>query len=348
MISFEQAHEHIRGRSDAEVQDVVVRRLRGEDTAPAGDGYFGEPAEDLVIRLLQSDQLADATRRSVIAGCGEVYAEILAWCVPPRDATMRQQFADTVTRASRVAELTKRPEFSPLAGMVLTGFVHEPSSIPKDALRASVRAALAYVHPGDELQVPMWQVVLRTPDVAAYGFSGLLRIQPHSDRIEQASKELFSRQMIDDWPVDAPFLLRRAARARKSEGLIARVLRAIRQSDQVVTDGRSLWEAVQQLLQERSWTREWLGSLAIEVKPFEGIVSFENPRQQTGLIGQKFLITQEGQISYWSYRQQFDFYTRTTDYALRNKVNQDLERVMRQYGIAASLSTRILQDTKHA
>ncbi len=261
MIGVRLALDRIRDLTDDDVRELTVRRLMGEDTVPVGSGYFHEPAEDLVIELLRSADLDPAKRAAVVAGCRYVYGKVANWLLAADDYERPPELVAALLRVSGVADAGCCAELADHAAAILQFVIAKPV-IGKDLAVAAVTAALAHVQPGAEWQAPLWEAVLGRPDTAAYGITALLRIDPHSPRIERALSALWVHQAADAWPVDVAFLARSAARACGSDAIIFSMLTELKRQTQLLGDGRKVWEAVEDKLAERDWTRAWLEGFA--------------------------------------------------------------------------------------
>jgi hypothetical protein len=259
MITVEQAKKRITNLPVEAVCELVVRRLMGEDMAPVGNGYFDEPSEDLVIQLLRCEDLPGPTGDAVIEGCLHVYGQLFAWLHTTKSLLAPPSMTSTLERACSVADATGHPKLEGSAQALLS-FASKTPQFPDGSLWAVVRGALSYVKPSDETQVSLWETVLRTPSVSAYGFMALLTIDPYSNRIDRALVELFLHQVCDAWAVDTAFLMRRAARERQSNRVIESVLSDLQEQTSPPGTASNAWDEITRELKRRDWSREWLPS----------------------------------------------------------------------------------------
>lgn len=224
MISIQQAYKRISGLAADQVCELTKRRILSEDTVPVGEGYFGEPCEDLVIQLLRNKDLPEGTRRDVVSACELVYARLLAWLAAPSRADADCKLDHVATRLCRVVDVAEPDELRGHADAMLN-LALSAADLPPGVLPAAVRASMAFGCTPDH--IPLWVCVLRHPEVAGYAFNALLEIDPHADRIKEALITLWPRQLRERWNVDTAFLMRRAARAQGSEAIIEQVLSAL-------------------------------------------------------------------------------------------------------------------------
>ena len=214
MISQEQAIDHTAKLSLGRLRELTRQRLRGQDVTPVGSGYAAEPSEDLIIQLLKVSDLPPERRAAIIAGCKDVYKRLFAWLISPEEADKEATALGEVTiRLSRVVDVAAPDELRRQTDSLLR-LCSDPA-VASDVRAAAVRAAMSFQQTADH--APLWEELLESPDVAAYAFSALLNIDPHAPRIERTLRKLWQRQFEENWPVDTPFLARRAARARGSE-----------------------------------------------------------------------------------------------------------------------------------
>ena len=254
VISIEQAKNRISNLGTDEVRALTVRRLLGEDTMPVGRGYDEESSEDLIIQLLRANDLDSTIRAAIIAGCKEVYAQLWHWLVSPETCPTPGQPDEVAVRLCSVVDVAAPEGLQGPADSLLTLALDTPD-VSSEVRKAAVRAAMGY--PQAEAQVSLWEGVLRCPEVAAYGFNALLSIDPHSPRIERALKELWRRQVRDNWPVDTAFLMRRAAREQASDRIIRRVLSSLRADFEGSPARQHEWNKLRAELDRRVWTRGW-------------------------------------------------------------------------------------------
>lgn len=262
MITFEQANARIADMSDNSVRELSIARLTGEDQAPVGSGYFDEPGEDLVIQLLRCSNLSRSVGNAVVEACLEVYGRVFSWLHSTKDFRTPGDIPPTLERVCNVSDATGHPKLEGSAQALLS-FACKALQFPSGLLWHVVRGALSYVRPGDASQVSLWTQVLHQPDVCAYGFMALLTIDPYSNRIERALEELFLHQIRDAWPVDTPFLMRRAARQRGSKGVIENVLTELQEHMSFPGTRSDDWVAITQELTRRPWSRSWVPSSAV-------------------------------------------------------------------------------------
>jgi hypothetical protein len=243
---------------------LTIRRLTGDDVMPVGIGYFfDEPSEDLIIQLLLAKELTAERRCAVIDGCRDVFVcisnQILTfnYSTPSTDAT--------AMRLARVMDATGCAELSPLA-TIFFSCVLSIENISDDILLAAAIAALSGVKRGDEVQIPWWSAAVHRSAIAAYGFMGLLSIDPYSPRIAQALEELWVRQLINQWPVETPSLAREAARVQGSDAIISHALRALSNRNEQLQSGKSLLQGIAEQLAAKDWSRAWLAFLPENAK----------------------------------------------------------------------------------
>lgn len=280
MISTRQAYDWISDMTPDEVRVLTAHRILGEDTMPVGGGYFDEASEDLVIQLLRNDELPEDVRSAVVSGCCDVYAQLLAWLAAPG---MRQNGLgreEVATRLCSVVDVAAPQELRGRADALLN-LALSAAELPSSLLSAAVRATMAYAH--TRSHIPLWEEVIQSPEVAAYAFNALLEIDPHADRIEQALVTLWQKQLREDWRVDTAFLMRRAARARGSETIIARVLLSLDDELARLPEGQQLRQNLEEELQRRDWSRSW-GHFAQPETPSGEIPSRQSPHGQERLI----------------------------------------------------------------
>jgi len=249
MITLDQAYERIRGLSTKEIRELTVRRLRGEDAMPVGSGYTDEPSEDLVIQLLRNPKLQKSKQKAVLAGCKDVYAELLRWLASADGDIKDSLLPEALLRVCRVVDVAAPKDLSLLADTMLT-IVRGKPGIPADVLAAAVRACMGFDQtPGS---IPLWEELLEIPEVAAYALNVLVTVDPDRERTKARLVELYRKQIEDGWPVDTAFLIRRAARIQGDPKMIEEVLTALQLE--------KCWPQVQSSLALRKWSKIWLPS----------------------------------------------------------------------------------------
>lgn len=355
VISIEQAKNRISNLGTDEVRALTVRRLLGEDTMPVGRGYDEEPSEDVIIQLLRAGDLDSTIRDAIIAGCKKVYARLWHWLVLPETCSSPGQPDEVAVRLCSVVDVTAPEGLQGPADSLLTLALDTPD-VSSDVRKAAVRAAMGY--PQSEAQVSLWERVLKRPEVAAYGFNALLSIDPRSPRIERALKELWRRQIIDDWPVDTAFLARRAARERDSDSIITGVLSALRR-EFGSSDGQKYWKSIEAELQRRPWTRDWMHTVE-DVRQSEfPMLNLQKKRfDYSGLfIARGFhahspdrlrLVYSEGPETHNLYGQYIAVYTQLADFKPRVDVNEWINRFSETYRITRSESSILDWDVNYA
>ncbi len=254
MISVRQARERIRGLAAEEVRALIVRRIMGDDARPVGGGYDDEASEDVVIQLLKADDLDAGTRAAVVAGCAEAFSRLWQWLQQPQTCP-RAGLADEVAiRLGTIINVASPPTLQADAYALLE-YALRKRGVSTEVRRAAVWAAMGFTP--TENDVSQWEKVLRCREFAAYGFDVLLSIDPHAPRIERALGELWQRQVVHDWPIDTPVLMRRTAQQRGSDEVIRRVLSSLR-NQSVDADGGAVWDQIATALKRRKWSRPWL------------------------------------------------------------------------------------------
>ena len=240
MISQEQAVSRIRGKTAEEIRRLTRARLLGRDVAPVGDGYLDEPAEDLVIQLLGTQDIGE----SVLDGCMEVYGELLSRLASLGQTPLEQEWAAIAVRLCRVVDVVSPQELESHADSLLT------LALANRSMESNVVA--------------------------------LLKINPHAERIVESLKVLWRRQVLDEWPVDTAFLMRRAAREQRSTDVIARVLSSLRTEDHATPEGDKCWPKVKAEVERRAWSRKWLdfpvGSKDVRPSPVMLDIDSDNSR----------------------------------------------------------------------
>lgn len=251
MISIEEAKKSISGLGVTEIRELTTKRLLGKDVATFGSGHSSEPCEDLVIQLLRDPNPAEDIRKAIVASCEDVYAKVLEWLARPNYQNEIPYWQDIVIRICRVVDSAAPVELAGHANSIMALVLAKGYEVPQ-VLGAAVRACMGYK---DKSMLTMWeQIIDKYPNVAAYAFNALLKIDPTSEKIEEYLKILWRRQTVDSWPVDTAFLMRRAARVRNETALIYRVLLKLKNSD------LSLWKKVEKELKE-PWSQQWLEGL---------------------------------------------------------------------------------------
>ena len=115
----------------------------------------------------------------------------------------------------------------------------------------SVRAVIGLMgYEKDRSEIPFWEDVLTNKDVAAYAFNALVDIDPFLPDIPQYLRTLWQKQLLEDWPVDTAFLMRRAAREQGGMELIESVLKSLRAPE--------MMDRLKKELARRAWSAEWL------------------------------------------------------------------------------------------
>ncbi len=247
MITIQQALERTEGLSEQDLQELTRDRLLGDDVAPVGSSYTGEPPEDLVIQLLRNPDLPPKTRQAVIEGCKEVYVQLQGALVRPGKDTGRDWQTVAVHLCGTV-DVASPPELKGLVYALLDLILYGSDAISPAFLPPAVRAAMGYDQSVD--RIPVWEQILKNhPPVAAYAFSALLTIVPRSSTIEKYLQLLWEKQVRQEWPVDTAFLMRRASR-KYGHGLIGRVVRWL--------DEQSYANEAVAELKRREWSRNWV------------------------------------------------------------------------------------------
>jgi len=250
MISVEEARRRIENLGVDGMRELTKKRLLGVDLCSFGSAHSSEPCEDLIIQLLRDPSPEEGQRRGVVAGCADIYAKLLEWVASPDRDQTGSSWMDVAIRISRVVDVTAPIELVGHANSLLELVRAEGDKVP-ELLGAAVRACMGYKR---DSMLPMWEGIIRTcREAAAYAFNAILKIDPGYYMIEEHLRRLWEKQVLDNWPVDTAFLMRRAARIRKQEALIGEVLSKVREED--------WWGAVKEELGKRRWSREWLGRL---------------------------------------------------------------------------------------
>jgi len=251
MISAERALNSIRGKSVEEVREFARNRILGADIASFGSGHSNEPSEDVVIQLLGNPELGAEKRKAVVEGWMDVYREVRESLDELDYDEDIKKWKDVVVNLCRVVDIAEPPEFKKYVKRLITELLDE-ESCPGELLGAAVKAYMAYAQ--DEKSVRFWEdEILTNKDVAAYGFNALLDIDAGNPRIKEHIFELWRLQLEENWPVNTPFLLRRAARLRDETALIYSVLQELKKDD-------SLWEKIEKELNQ-PWSQQWLKRL---------------------------------------------------------------------------------------
>lgn len=247
MISFEIARKRISGLDSEKIRELVKNRLLGTDTTSLGSGHSTEPSEDLVIQLLSDPDQDDVTRETVIAGCEDVYGNLLGWLAGADYEEKISHWQDVVTRISRVVDVTGPQELMGHANSIMRLALQRADKIP-EVFGATVRACMGYK---DRSMLPVWESIInKYADVAAYAFNAILNINPKSNKIEMYLKSLWRQQVTNDWPVDTAFLLRRSARLKGEKDLIYRAILSLKKE--------GYWDKVEKILKEKPWSAKWL------------------------------------------------------------------------------------------
>lgn len=251
MISVERALNSIRGKSVEEVREFASNRILGTDIASFGSGHSTEPSEDVVIQLLGNPELDADKRKAVVEGWMDVYREVRESLDELDYVENINKWKDVVVNLCRVVDIAEPPEFKKYVKRLITELLDE-ESCPGELLGAAVKAYMAYAQ--DEKSVRFWEdEILTNKDVAAYGFNALLDIDAGHPRIKEHIFELWRLQLEENWPVNTPFLMRRAARLRDETALIYSVLQELKKDD-------SLWERIEKELNQ-PWSQQWLKRL---------------------------------------------------------------------------------------
>ena len=254
MITAEQALHWIENRSPAELERMTEERLLGHDTTPVGSGYFDEPPEDLVIVLLRQQDLDSQVRKAVLEGCRGVYSRLSNWLLS-KDRDEGEYWREVAFRFGCVLDMAKPSELHGLGQCLLT--LEKSMENPDTALlRSAVIGLMGYRKQRSE--IPLWEDLLTYEAVAAYAFNALVDIDPYLPDIPRHLRTLWEKQIAEGWPVDTAFLMRRAARERRSRALIGHVLSSLR--------GREFWNRVETELERRPWSAAWTDSIPYTVE----------------------------------------------------------------------------------
>lgn len=270
MITAEEAKRHIAGLQPDRLRELTKQRLLGEDSVSVGTGNSDEPAEDLLIQLFRDDSLEAGSRAAVLAGCKDVYAQLLRWLASPANLEP-VKWPDVATRLCRVVDIAAPPELGGRADAMLS-LVLDNADVPVEVLTAAVRASMAYEQ--TEESIPRWKRLLDNPHVAAYAFNALLAINPRMPLIEAALKRLWKRQLLEGWSIDTAFLMRRAIRAQTSEEDKRSLIRGVLCE---LPSSAALWAKLSGELQRREWSRQW-----------HRLVFEEQARRKVNLMHQQF------------------------------------------------------------
>jgi hypothetical protein len=263
MITKELAAQYIISYSKEEtiIRTLAKERILGDDMTTVGSGYMLEPSEDLLIQVLRNEALPALYHRAVINGCIDVYEEAKSWLFDnPRQ--LNENHIDAFTRLCSIVDMVSPPELKPYSDDFLLSI--KKGNYHIKVFQAAIRAAMGYQIP--ESARSFWEEIFDNRETSAYAFNALLSIDPISPKINQYLKKLFVKQVNDKWPVDAPFLLRRAARLQKEKqpdqknNLIYLVLTRLHNENK--THG-GCWKDIQTLLEEQKWSKEWLKSLHV-------------------------------------------------------------------------------------
>jgi len=256
MITTQQAFDRIRDLSEQEIRELTRNRLLGEDVAPVENSYTDEPSEDLVIQLLKNGDLPEAIRKAVTAGLMDVFLDLQKNALLHRDNTTQRDWRTVAVRFCATLDVASPPELGSVANALLD-LVLGHSGLKRAFLAPAVRATMGYSQTSD--RIPAWEKILNDePSVAAYAFNVLLTIDAQSPRIEQYLKTLWEKEILEDWPVDTAFLMRRAWRKRADDSIVVNVLQWLR-------GNRRAWDGVLSKLQRREWSRNWLKLLWMSI-----------------------------------------------------------------------------------
>jgi len=297
----DKARARIESLDAAQVRALIRRRLMGDDTAPLGTQHDLEPSENFVIELLIDDRLPAEKRVAVIAGCEEIYGEVLRWLAQPTNTGDAPDWVDTTIRLCRVVDMAKPAELSRHVTWLLSPAMDSPR-IDMEVRAAAFRAAMAYSTSKD--QYPLWERVLGFPELAAYGFNAILTIDPQSYRVEACLRQLWVRQLEEDWPIDCAFLTRRAARESGSNRLTADVIQWLADKYHVGTRPVPTWAKLIHELDRRDWSREWLrgivptGLASSKDDPNTMVMRLESRWGATRLVRKHFIERKLGAVGF--------------------------------------------------
>jgi len=264
MTLKDQARLYIKNMTNGRIRKLTRDRILGADIYSVFYGCgFGddEPSEELIIQLLRDSELPGNVREAIMKGCGDIYAKIVDWMILGEfnDNRLRNARAknssDVFIRFCWIIDIVSPPELENYARCLMATLMNQSRNVNicPGILQAAMRAYCGYTN---AIDISFLKSLLRVPNLSAYAFSALLSIDPMSSNIEKALKTLWYNQMVFDWPIDAAFLARRAARLRGSDAIIKKVLTALRKDsrEKVVCN----WRKLENELERREWSRAWL------------------------------------------------------------------------------------------
>lgn len=314
MISIEDAKQRISGLNEDEIYELTRNRLLGTDSTPFASGHSFEPSEDLVIQLLSDPTPGADVRKAVLEGCADVYAKLLGWLASPKHEERISYWQDVSIRISRVVDVTAPVELMGHANSILELALQKGEKM-SELLGAAVRACMGYKN---KSMLAMWKGIIdKYPNVAAYAFNALLEIEPGSIEIGEYLRILGQREVVDGWPVDAAFLMRRAARVSGNESLIYSVLLKLR------NEGQPIWDKVEKKLRERIWSKKWLEKLA-DWKPSRDLGFGEKEIRAGGKRGKKIEMVYLEGIGPGAYYQLLGWKSEYFDDSSQNRIRRHI------------------------
>lgn len=249
MITTQHARQALHGFEPDALRDLVGEVLLGKRFLPLSARGFDEMPEDVFVAILSAPEAPE--RPAILDGLIRFLAQVAAALF---DSTrpLADELRPALDHLAALISLANPPDlksrFLPLVELAIKDTRLDPK------LRASlVRPAVSYASPGDEPH--LWETCITQPDLAAYGFSALLRIDPASARIPQHLKQLWVGKLEGRLPIFVADLTRRAIKARGSDAWVKPMFKAIAENHP------DLIPQLREELTRHPWSAPWAQGL---------------------------------------------------------------------------------------
>jgi len=166
-------------------------------------GWFDFPAEDILVQCLKNPETPPWIFDAIIAACKKVGAEFSYKLLSPKKDDLQDGQTFPLERLLRLVHLVKLGELQSLLLALMASIIPRARDFP--GLARSVLSAFS-AYPQKQSDAVFWEEYIEIPDFAAFAFRQLVSINPNSPQIKENLKELWKKQLKQNWEIDAAFL----------------------------------------------------------------------------------------------------------------------------------------------
>lgn len=211
MITTEQAWLAVKGYSDEQLRALVPEILLGHAHIPTSWRSLEQWPEDLLIPLLLEP--GGARRQSVLDGTLRFMGEVGRFLIDPTKP-LSEEMGKALDHFSALVSLAAPRELKDPVLLLVTFAIKHPA-IDLNLRRSLVRAAMTFAEPGEDPK--LWESCLLAPELAAYGFEALLRIDPDAPRVDAALHSFWEEFLSGRSKIHVAELTRRTVKARGND-----------------------------------------------------------------------------------------------------------------------------------